>query len=411
MSIPREVRVLIAARAVNQFGAFSLPYMTVLLTTGIGASLTAAGIIVTAFGVATIPSRLAGGRLVAVLGHRRTIIAGLIGCAGAQVGLATSRSIAAATIFAILLGLLYEVYEPASQATIANAVAADHRVRAFGALNAALALASIGAGVLGAVVGRWNIRGLFWIDALTCLTCAVIVGVVMQPRSGYDAPAADPRVERVRPWRDPALVAMLGCGTVFALIYLTVAVGMPLTFVQHGHPAADAGWMFAVSGLTIVVGQPLLRRARPGRPSHAALPVGIIVLAVGLAGYVVAVDLAGFILATVIWSIGDVLIIGHAMAIVAALAPPHGRSQYLATYGISWGIAGVLAPVAATQVLARAGSDALWLGVGGLAVLLAALQAYVIRQVDKETVSPCTGSGINRMPHRRLAATQRSAAD
>lgn len=91
--LPRTVRLLIVARAVNRLGAFSLPFLTVLITTSFGASTVVAGYISAAFGLATIPSRLVGGRLADRIGRRRTIVVGLTACAVAQLGIASSNDL------------------------------------------------------------------------------------------------------------------------------------------------------------------------------------------------------------------------------------------------------------------------------------------------------------------------------
>lgn len=147
-ALPRTVRLLIAARAVNRLGAFSLSFLTVLTTTNFGASAAVAGYISAAFGLATIPSRLIGGRLADHVGTRRTIVIGLTGCALAQLGLALSSGLVSAACFAVLLGLAFEIYEPPSQAMIADVVAPSEQVRAYSLLNVALAVAGMGAGLL-----------------------------------------------------------------------------------------------------------------------------------------------------------------------------------------------------------------------------------------------------------------------
>ncbi|MGZ6878084.1 MAG: hypothetical protein ACXVFR_17110, partial [Nocardioidaceae bacterium] len=55
--LPRTVRLLVLARAVNRLGAFSLPFLAVLLVRRYGVGLGAAGLVMGAFGAATIPSR------------------------------------------------------------------------------------------------------------------------------------------------------------------------------------------------------------------------------------------------------------------------------------------------------------------------------------------------------------------
>ena len=51
------------------------------MVTAYGAPLRVAGLVGAAFGLATIPSRLLGGRLSDRLGRRSTIVLGLSGCA------------------------------------------------------------------------------------------------------------------------------------------------------------------------------------------------------------------------------------------------------------------------------------------------------------------------------------------
>jgi MFS family permease len=88
--LPRGIRLLIVARAVNRLGAFSLSFLTVLISTDFGVSAATAGLVSAAFGLATVPSRLFGGYLADRLGRRRTILLGLIGCAVAQSGIAAA---------------------------------------------------------------------------------------------------------------------------------------------------------------------------------------------------------------------------------------------------------------------------------------------------------------------------------
>ncbi|WP_233416293.1 MFS transporter [Streptomyces sp. N35] len=447
--LPRAVRLLIVARAVNRLGAFSLSFLTVLLTTGFGAGAAVAGWVGAAFGLATIPSRLIGGRLADRIGRRRTIVAGLTGCAAAQLGLAAAGSLAAAVCCAVLLGLVFEIYEPPSQAMIADVVAPSEHVRAYGLLNAALALAGMGAGLMAAGLGRWDLRWLFVADALTCALCALTVhlvlpadhrgagaaggggvavpgeaaasgevavpgeaaasgevavpgrtaapegtavsaeaavseGTAVSAVSEGTAVSAEAAVSEaaavIAPWRDRALLLMLGTGTLFAVVYLQIMMTLPLAMSHEGLCSADAGLLFTVSALTLTAGQPLMRR-RPlsTLSTPAAFSTGYLLLALGLGGYALAPTLSGYLAATVLWSAGDLLLVGRAYAIVAALAPPGGKGRYLAVYGTSWGIAGIAAPLAGTQLLAYAGPTGLWTTMALGCLLLGAAHPYLPR--------------------------------
>lgn len=377
-ALPRTVRLLLLARAVNRLGAFSVPFLTVLISTEYGAGVTTAGLVAAGFGLASIPSRLLGARLVGRIGARRTIVLGLTGCAVAQLGIAAAPSLAALAVASVLLGLAYELYEPPSQALIAEAVPQDARVRAYSLLNAALAVGGMGAGLIAAAVGRWDLRWLFVVDAVTCLVCAVMI------RGGL---AADPprartvvRRDTPSPWRDPALLALLACGTLYALVYLQVTMALPLALVARGLPAADAGLLFTASALTVVAAQPLVRvRPFAALSAPAALTIGYVVSAAGLAALATAQSRAAALAAIVVWSVGELVVMGRAYALVADLSPPGATPHYLAAFGISWGLAGVAAPPLATQLLARTGPATLWLTAAASCLVLAAAQGAVGR--------------------------------
>ncbi len=381
--LPRTVRLLIVARAVNRLGAFSLSFLTVLLAADFGAGATTAGYIAGAFGLATIPSRLIGGRLADRIGRRRTIVLGLTGCAVAQLGLAASGGLASAACFAVLMGLAFEIYEPPSQAMIADVLAPAEQVRAYSLLNAALAVAGMGAGLLAAGLGRWDLRWLFVADALTCLLCALTVHLVLPADHHAVTPTAR-EDGAVSPWRDRSLLMMLAAGTLFAVVYLQIMIALPLSLELRGLQPADAGLLFTASALTIAAGQPLLRIGRVARLStSAALACGYLLTAVGLAGYALAPGLALHIAATVMWSAGDLLLVGRAYALVAGLAPAGAKARYLAVYGTSWGIAAVVAPPVGTQLLERAGPVGLWCTMAAACGVLAVVQpAWIRRAVE-----------------------------
>jgi MFS family permease len=392
--VPRQVRVLAAARAVNQLGAFSLAFLTVMLCRVLGASLVTAGAVSALFGVATIASRLLGGRLADRLGRRRTIVAGLTGCAAAQLGIAAAPDLAVAAVCAVLLGLAFELYEPPSQAMIADATEPDQRTHAYALLTTALAVGNMGAGLIADAVGRSGLRWLFVVDAGSCLACALIVRLALPPGGGrpsrvFRSADSDNRLA-VRaagsPWRDPALLAMTAAGTVFALVYMLILIGLPLSFSARSLNPASAGLVIATATLTLVVIRPALRLPMLARLSGpVACCTGFALMAAGLAGYATAHSLRGLLAPTAIWSAGNLLLSGRALAVVSALAPPGATARYLAVYGLSWGIATVAAPVLATEVIGSVGPAALWSGCAVLCAVMSCGQPALMRAVARHS--------------------------
>ncbi|GAA1546765.1 MFS transporter [Kribbella lupini] len=392
------VWILVLARAVNKIGAFTLPFLGVVLTVEFGASLAQTGLILAVFGAATIPSRLLGGQLADSLGRRRTIVLGLTGCAVAQLWIALSDALWSAALATVLLGLAFEIYEPPSQATIADVTEPADRPTAYGLLGAAMAAAGVLAGLLAAAVSHFDLRWLFVADAITCLACAIVVALALpadrrarrtatiaaveRGRSRAAGSAAD-RGRGVEPkvavWRDRRLLLLLASGTVFATLYMQLIIGIPLTLLDQGLPESGTGFILAVSAVTLILAQRLLRVR--GLDDFRSIAIGYGLLAAGLVVTAFAHSLTVFLLATVLWSLGDLFLLTRYLTQASGLAPDHARGRYLAVFGLSWGIATTIAPLTATQLLKAAGPEGLWLASAATAAVLASIQPWFRKQL------------------------------
>jgi MFS family permease len=67
-------------------------------------------------------------------------------------------------------------------------------------------------------------------------------------------------------------------------------------------------------------------------------------------------------MATLVWTLGEILVLPTGNALVADIARPTMRGRYQGAYGLSFGLAAFGAPLIGTAVLQRWGSAALWTG-------------------------------------------------
>lgn len=389
---PRDLVALVVARAVNQLGAFAMSFLTVTLVEVYDASLGTAGLVVALFGLATIPSRLVGGRLADALGRRPTIVVGLIGCAAALAVIAASPGIAGALVGAVLLGLAFEIYEPPSQALLADLVPEARRPQAYGLLGAALAAAAIAAGGLATLLGGVDLRLLFVADAVTCLAAAVlVVAFVRDPAGGAPVPTS----VTGSPWHDHRLLVMLALGTGNALVWSLATTTLPLTAAARGIDPARTGWLLTVGALVTIVGQRLLRNAA-ARP-FTLMSLGLLAVAAGFAVLAFAPVLVLLAAGAALVSLGQVFLLGPPYAVVAGLAETGSRAAYLAVFGTSWGIAQTAGPLASTRLLGL-GVSVPWLAGAGLCLGLAAVQPLAARVL----------TGDRGLDHRRRGMAGRT---
>jgi hypothetical protein len=243
------------------------------------------------------------------------------------------------------------------------------------------------------IVGRSGLRWLFVVDAASCLVCAAIVHLGLPADRKAQSPALphlatgpaaacarDDRTRHASPWQDPALLALTAAGTVFALIYMLTLVALPLSLAAEDLDPASAGLVMAAGTLTMVLARPLLRmRPLASLSDPAAAASGFILMAAGLAGYCAAHSLSALLAPAAVWSIGNLLLAGRAFAVVTALAPAGAAARYLAVYGLSWGVATVVAPIAATILISSLGAPALWAAASALCLVMAAVQPLLLR--------------------------------
>lgn len=376
--LSRGAKGLLVARMVNRVGGFSMAFLAVLLTEELHESVRTTGIIVAAFGLATIPSRLAGGWLLDAMGARPTILLGLIGCATTQFVLAAAHSAAVAVVGAVGLGLSYELIEPPTQAMIAAESDDDTGPALFGLLFLSMTIAAVGAGGVAAIVAGWDLRMLFVIDAVSCLLCAAVIRWFLPARDvGHTTKSA------AKPWQDRRFLAVFGVSTIFTLVYMIIVFGMPLTVADRHLGLWVIGVTTASSAIVAVLAQPLLRVDTLNRDGgHRAIAVGFVGVALSITCIAVAHSAALVLLSGVIGAVADVLLMSHFYAQVSRLAPEGAAGRYLAMFGVSWGIATTVAPLVIGALLTVGDGIALWLGTAAVALLLAWIAPAMSRLVN-----------------------------
>jgi MFS family permease len=380
----RQFRALCLARLANQIGAFSLTFLTLLLVERGHMTAPAAGLVMAAFSAATFPSRLLGGWLADRWTRTLTIVAGLGATAAAQLALFAFAAPGALVAAAVGLGLAFEIYEPASDALVVDSTTPESRSRAYSVLGVCIQAGELAAGALAALLAGFGVRWLFLVDAASCLAGAGIVAAFA--RGDRTGSPRDPEPSRRRVL-DARLLKLTLLASVFATCVMALFSILPLTMVRRGVPAGGVGVVLVASSLLSIVLVPLSLRVRAlqDRGDVAALSGAYVVMAAGFALIGVARTLPAFVLAATVCTLGDVLALGRARAIVSAALAPARIAAGLAVYGLSWSAGGILAPVAGTLLLAHAGPAWTWGGFGLAFLALALLTPAAARASDHGT--------------------------
>jgi MFS family permease len=357
---------------INRAGTFIEPFAILYLTGPRHLSIATAGTVVTVWGAGSVVSQPLGGYLTDRIGRRTTLSLGMFAVALALGLLSLARGLPAIMAAALFLGVVGDIYRPASSATVADLLDGEQRTRAFAlqfwAINLGFSVAALSAGLL----VQLGFGTLFAVDAVTSL----LFGLVVLRKVPETRPASAVRHEHEEPaWRlmlrDRILLALVALFLCYATLYGQVYVTLPLAVRDAGLGTGSYGLIMAVNGIVIVLVQPLALNLIATAPRTVLLPGTILLVGGGIALSGVCNSTWAFALTVVVWTLGEIGQTTALMALVASIAPEALRGRYMGAVGLSWGASAMIAPFLGSRVYA-ASPTALWLGCLVLAGVAAA---------------------------------------
>ncbi|MFJ8584741.1 MFS transporter [Streptomyces sp. NPDC093595] len=308
-------------------------------------------------------------------GARTTVVAAsmLVRVVGVVVLLATPTGhvwlFAAAALF---LGIGNQAW-PAAHAALVATVSHGRERDAALAAGRALRNAGLGAGALIATAclagGTTALQALAAVTGLACLAAAALVWSVRLHARPAAAPAededeAEAGAEAGGPV--PRMRALLAANVVYAFCLNVPEIALPLILVTqlHASPVWSAAIFVANTVLVVTLQVPVtVLMSRFSR--RAVLAVAGLVLTASYLGFLAATSLGhgwgapAVAAVSVICTLGEIIYVGSATALVTALARAHVLGRALARFELSTGVGLAVSPAVITT-LAPHGSAALW---------------------------------------------------
>jgi len=384
--LPTAVRLLLFGTLVNKIGTFIVPYLSLVLNREFHLGAAKSGALVSAYGVGSLVSILAGGAITDSLGRRAALLVSLGGSGCLAISMALAPSVRAFVVLLVLFGFLAELYRPASSAIISDLLPSRDRATGYAALRVVVNLGfALGMAVGGAVVD-WSWRVLFVADgATTILFGAMVFFLIHETKPPEEAGQMARGAEEMPFWRDAVYAQALLTSLAFSFVVFSFITVLPLTVTMWaGYPAAIYGAVVGLNGLLIAIFEvsmvAWLQRFR--RLRVAALGVALTGLGFGLFGLVP--HWAWFSLAIGVWTFGEMMALPQQMAFLADWAPPRARGRYLGFYAATWSVGFAINPILLLPLHAWAGERLFW----GLMFLVLAPAAFMPWHLDRVADRP-----------------------
>lgn len=323
------------------------------------------GVILTVLGVSqqalTFFFGVAGDRF----GARIVILAGL----GARIAgysvMAVSTRYLMFVAAAALIGIGGALFTPASKAIIAiRAVGPAGRRDAFALRSLALNTGAAIGPLLGAL--------LFPVFRLALLlAAATYVGLLLVYLPlHFDEPLASIRPSirtlTLSPFRDRRLVRLTICTVGFWALYTQFTLSVPLYVRETLHAGGAVALLFTVNAIVVIALQVVvLKWASRTLSEQGTLSVGAAVVGVAFCLLALPPSLPVFVLFTLVFSVGELLVVPTVDSLTSSLASGGATASYLGFVALGWGAGSLLGNLgggSAFQLAERAGkATLLWI--------------------------------------------------
>lgn len=403
--LPRATWLLAAVTLVHRAGTMVTPFFALYFARELDLGDTAAGWLLSLFGLGGAAGAYLGGWLSDRIGAARLLAISLVATGSGFLLIPLFRTQAELEIVLPIFGVIAFAFRPAAAAAIAASCLPDTRAQAFAFQRLVINL-GMGIGpVIGGKLAKLDYGLLFWVDGTVCVLAGLAVFAL---RGAIAAPppqrAGEPSAEQLAelgvpaersPFRDGLFLLIVLNTFILAFIgFQWWSTGPVFLKDEYGMDEEGIGYVIAINPILIVLFEVVLVRS-----IHKQRPLPWI----GLAGLLLAVSCAllplgstfGWaVLVMVVWTTAEMLESPLSGAFVATRASTKRLGQYMGLYAFSFSLAMGLAPGVGLWVYERWGSDTLWIGSAVIAAIAAAgvlTLAWVTRPSRRAAASGSLG--------------------
>jgi MFS family permease len=333
---------------VNRLGSFLQIYLVLYLThRGFGDY--AAGIALGAYGIGSVLGVLLGGTIADRFGYRWTIVVSMSAAGILTALLVRLPTLPAIVAVAAIIGLLAQSYRPASSALLVELTPEPQHVMVFAVYRLAFNLGTTAGPLLGALLITYSYDLMFYADAATSVGFALFA--LSLPHSVASTEKSAPTASTTgRPsyltvLRDRRFVLFMLALFLNAVVYIQQIAVLPLQVTADGHRPALYAALLSLNAVVVIALELLLTKYVQRMPAKLAAALGIGLVGVGMNLYIAGPAVAMFVVATLIWTIGEMVGTPTVSAYPGQVAPPGLRGRYIAAAAFPMQIGYAVGPV------------------------------------------------------------------
>lgn len=374
---PRDFWMMIAVNFVDRLGGSLLfPFFALYITKKFDVGMTQVGGLFAIFFISSFLGAFPGGALTDRFGRKGIIIFSLVSTSFSTLLMGFVTEFQFFLLVAFISGIFTDVGGPAYEAVFMDVLPPEKRTSGFGIRRVAFNLALVVGPVIGGFIAARSYLALFVIDAIFSAIVALMV-FLMIPETKPTSPEGMEQESTAQSFkgylqvlRDSKFIIFTSVCFLVWLAYMNMNTTLGVFLRdKHGLPESGYGWILSINAAMVVLFQFPITRQTEKNPPMLMMALGSLFVAVGLLLYGFVSTFMLFVVAMMILTVGEMVTIPIANAIVAGFAPEEMRGRYSFVYSNSWGISFAVGPYLAGLVLDNYDPNLLWYACGMIGMI------------------------------------------
>jgi MFS family permease len=367
---PRHFQILMGASFIDRLGgALLFPFFGLYITEKFGVGMTEVGVMFAIWAVTSQVGRVIGGALTDKIGRKTMLMFGLVISALSSIAMGLVSELSLFYITVAIAGTLGDMGGPAQQAMVADLLPEEKRAQGYGVWRVVANLAVM----IGPLIGGWmatsSYLSLFITDAISStITAGIVLVTLPETKPDITEDQEDEGFLKTfsgyfKVFKDLLFMEFILASVLANTVYVQMNSTLPVYLRDiHNEPASTYGIILSINAGMVVLFQFWLTRKMSAIPPMLMMALGTLLYLVGFGMYGFVSGFLMFALAMIILTIGEMIVIPVAQALVAQFAPEDMRGRYMAVYGVGWSIPFAVGPYLAGLVMDNIDPNWVWYG-------------------------------------------------
>ena len=385
-----EVWWLALITFINRAGTMVIPFLSLYLKEGLSFTFSQVGWILSCFGLGSFVGSWVGGKLTDTIGAF-TVMKYSLFISGLLFGiLQFIENFTGLCIGVFLVMVVADSFRPASFVALRAYSKPENRTRSVSLIRLAVNLGfSAGPFIGGIIITYMSYKGLFWVDAVTCIAASVVLTKVLHPKKARVIDNTK-NENPVSIFKDKIFwiffIGLFSFGFTFLQYFSTVPI-----YYKDVHELSELqiGQLLGFNGfLVFILEMPLTKWLEDKKYSKALISFyGLLLTVISFVLFNISNWAGILIIGIVLMSVGEMLFFPFSNAFALDRSKRGKQGEYMAFYSMAFSLSQIFCHNSGMQLIEFLGFNSMWniiVGIGIIGLLFIILLMKMIKQEENE---------------------------